>query len=1499
MPEVKLQGFVGINSDDEYLLVPQPDTTLGQNISIQTDVQREGGSVKPRLGDLFKCEISPVSPSSKVYEIRTSSSSVHLKIVTPAQQFVLAEASATGPFALQLVVDELSFLTNQYPSLVGSSSYVLFDVEYLIDNQGPYIRISLPAFVGQGGIATENPNRYFDYDVVAGNDEAYSIVCTSDNIYPSMGGDLRVIGSVDHLGNTFVFSTTEDRRPSSIKAQSVTYVSAYFVGPNIVASQTIVELPDHGLSDFDAVSIAVSDNRFYSGTYSVTVIDPDRFYLNGYPYTVQNNGPIAFQSTDCVVVYNPIAIGQIGVLFVDVSGQEQYIPLLTSPELNFRTYHQIDVDAEAFLNKIALYFTDFNNDPRVFYYAGDFVENGALEFINPQNPYKYGTIAQQTRLVSAPQSLTVRFVEQLQTGGTLFAGNKRYVARGVSADLTPGFWSEATGVVPVYTASTIVSPRKIKGNTTATQTEKVNVIEVSGIDTSIYFFVEIGVIEYLDSGYEAVLLNRVALNGRSSLLYYHDGKETERLVLPAQEFNIDDRSVKKALNVCILDNRLLLSNVEFRSERGLEAVLDTVKYRLKHFALPKQGRELGQFYFDASGLDFAEYQKPENVSKYIGYMPNETYLFAARFVFKNGSKSKPVPFCTVKFDTESTSADGRRLEGLPSYDTIRGHQYNPASQLYDKGEILINHIEFSSFNFNAIIDGVPARDIIERIEIMRAEVVNPTVLGCGLAVLAIRAGAESLANTTYPVYRPTPFVGVPTGFGPLFFDPGYMQIGLVRQPDVASLYIPDFLYTGADISSVGVGAKLVVFGSHDYNAHKDSYVQAFGAPPTAFPYGGYIHYGGDSGWGGAGFSPVEYGIDEFGSIADDGFKIFAEGSQFPFIFRNRHFILPNNNRWTRNLTVRLDSPVLTESDHQWQEPDTQGGETFLAGDRGLRYVQIYRPNPDQYNDIDITSAIYTLASISPSDTFVDVFGGDCMYQRTTLKLMSCNAPNVPLNTGAPVCVDFYSHNRINVQLRGSDENIDAAYPMEFDTISQWMLHPFFDEIAYSRAYTPRQEAQSKLVFNPNLPDDTKQPTTIVYSPVKTRGSVQDSYRQFSYADFTSLDTTFGPIVFMRPFNGELITLQERRAQRQFFNTRGVLTTSDGATALIGDGAAFYRDGSTLSSFGCRHKWSVVVGRSFGGNDVWYWYDDVNRVICRFGADGLVPISSRAKFRTEIRSLTELASDSFTPADVFGISGVWDEALSEVVWSFKLARGYRGHWTPGLNVKQGELYSVRGRNYLGVFEDVPVLYRAIFSHEASSLNGPDSDDPAWQEIPYGDPSYMKFFGLVFSESQNRFISVDEIYPAIFIANNRNVYYPRAKAPYGLIYKRNAGEPLVFYDYFGDRKTVFGAVESVFNIDANIQKKAAALRVNCTLVPHKIEVRTELNQTFILAEDFKGRLNQWDSPVNKDSQDEQSRKQGEGGIYGTYVRVKFIFAPEQHQRLINMVLKFRPVSRMYTT
>ena len=98
------------------------------------------------------------------------------------------------------------------------------------------------------------------------------------------------------------------------------------------------------------------------------------------------------------VIYNIYGIGEIGVAYKDSDGNVFYNRLLRSIEFNFTTLKQIDVRVKRKQDsRFAAYYTDNYNVPRVFYYKGAFIDDGALTINVPDNIYEYGSISSESR----------------------------------------------------------------------------------------------------------------------------------------------------------------------------------------------------------------------------------------------------------------------------------------------------------------------------------------------------------------------------------------------------------------------------------------------------------------------------------------------------------------------------------------------------------------------------------------------------------------------------------------------------------------------------------------------------------------------------------------------------------------------------------------------------------------------------------------------------------------------------------------------------------------------------------------------------------------------------------------------------------------------------------------------------------------------------------------------------------------------------------------------
>jgi len=1478
MPQVKLQGFVGINSDDEYQLVPQPMVTIGENIELDSSTSNQGMSCKPRKGDKFSFKIGNVVAASKKYKLSNVAGPVTIKVTSSNKKITYFQASGNNLVSLN---QSLQFGFSLFPNLGFYSNYVPSSIT------GPHIIIGLNTVL-PGNI--NNVSYHNDFFVLPEDNSDIKIECIEESIPPALTGELRVIGSCDYRGDTFIFSAVTNLSPVSRVSPLVEF--------DFSQGKWRVLLNSHGLenAEFIILSGASPSISFLNGTHSIEVVDSNSFYLVGIT-TI----PVAPVSQAGLLVSSKIrSVGEIGVMKRDYNGDELYTRLLRSVELNFMTHKQIDVDTEEHIGSIACYFTDYNNSQRVFYYKGEYIEDGALSFVSPDGVYSYDNIDSTLRLIVSTSSLQVRFKEQLQNQGSLKSGNKRYSVRGVGGDLSEYSWSTTTGLIPVFQPELTGSARLVSGNAPDAQCNKSNVLEISGIDPQIISYVDIAIVDYLEDGVEAYIVKRVPVNGRRSFNYTHTGLETGIITIPVASLNIENRPPSKSLNISIADNRLILSNLKYRNEKILLGFFDSVKYRIIQKRIPKIGRlypDAAPFVQPQDFLSTGEYQDPFNVCYFGTLVPNETYLFAGRVIFKDGFESMPIPFAEIRIDQQSTSSDGRRLSGLPTYNITegRGGYSIPAST---EGEIIVTGIQFSDFDFNYIIDGLPAFQVVDRVEILRAEVSSPSVLYSGIAVLCKKNGTLFSNGQTYDRVEPAieSFSAKTSSVVPLtFIDSAYNKIAPVnRKQDVVALYLPDLIFSGED-ALIQAGTKLIVFGSNDYNSFPDYiFGDLFDSPNVRR---GYLYYGGDSGWQGQGYSLTEYDIEEAHNVQAGSTYLFNNTQVF---FSNLD-LTTSNTKWDKNLVLKLSQSIPLEPDFV-DDFDPSIGTQITIQDRGIRYVQVYIDQPDKYSNLDNITFISTGYSITSSEFSVDVYGGDAFVQKITHKL-AYTGSNIGQANRRFAAIDFYSHTRINAQMRAMAESTISnkeAWPGGYgQDIFSWLFANDYDLNYVSRIYNVRGEVQDRLPYYDGVVTVSEDPTGIIYSDAKIRNAPVDSYRKFSIADYTSIDTKYGPIYHHGLLNGELFTVQERGLQRQYFNTRGVLTTGDGLTALIGDGRAFSRPGVLISQLGSMHKQSVIIGRTQGGNQVLYYFDAVNRHIVRFGSDGTVPISKRAKVSSLIRNNTALAKWSLTPADCFGVHGVWDEVYQEAVWTFRLAKNYKGVWQVGLEIREGDVYSYPGLYYEESFEEIPVLYISQNNHLSKPGTSMLEDLDRWIRVDYGDESYMKFFSIVWSEKDDRFISKDDIYPTIYLKNMDDVYYPRAATPVGDIFKRNAGIPLVFYDSGKGGKEILAAVESVFNIDGNMQKKAVALRVLSALSPYIIEINTNTNRTFIIRDDFVGRLDQWDAPVNKDTQDVDLRKFGEGGIFGTFVRVKFIFNTKEEQRLINMVLKFKPVSRLYTT
>jgi hypothetical protein len=367
-----------------------------------------------------------------------------------------------------------------------------------------------------------------------------------------------------------------------------------------------------------------------------------------------------------------------------------------------------------------------------------------------------------------------------------------------------------------------------------------------------------------------------------------------------------------------------------------------------------------------------------------------------------------------------------------------------------------------------------------------------------------------------------------------------------------------------------------------------------------------------------GDSYEEYDIDAITSI-DNGGQMMDIETLNGDLFTKEFGSTPGRNNSLRGPVVKTSSQVLFPGTSEY----TYGASTQFnqSLDRGLVVCQLFRDVKSDYPLIKNTSYIScnhsyinNTGNVQPTTR---VLGGDTFtctaFMRTRTRDIQDNFERA-MGFGTV----YVSQSRVNASMR-SDTEDNFVFPSDTINYGSWLLAPSerkFDangdiegwdlglvDQDYNQAYNLNEDiinSTTALAYTRTL-GLGDYPVRVIYSIKNIEEAVIDSYKKILPLNFKDLDLTFGEIMHHENINGELFTIQPRKYQLQYFNTRGTLQGSNsGVEVLIGDGSVLSRDGQTLSSYGTQHKWGVVKGASPGGKDVIYWFNQENGLFMRFG-----------------------------------------------------------------------------------------------------------------------------------------------------------------------------------------------------------------------------------------------------------------------------------------------------------
>jgi len=492
---------------------------------------------------------------------------------------------------------------------------------------------------------------------------------------------------------------------------------------------------------------------------------------------------------------------------------------------------------------------------------------------------------------------------------------------------------------------------------------------------------------------------------------------------------------------------------------------------------------------------------------------------------------------------------------------------------------------------------------------------------------------------------------------------------------------------------------------------------------------------------------------------------------------------------------------------------------------------------------------------------------------------------------APVYWGYYnSTTKYSATLKRNSMGSGLAYWLE-----QWP--EVSNQNSYNKAYNFVDASITDNGYDPNNTFDGKRPTTIAWSNKKITGSLKDNYRVFSAIDFRELDLTSGEIVNHEIVNDVMYTWQRNSFQRQYFNEASAINSQTGTDIILGTGGVMSVPGVELTSIGCDKKWSIIKGRTANGKDSVYWYNDQLKKIVRFGQDGNRVISDRGlvTFLNQNMRFLNQEDESVTG---LGIHGVWNDKYSEAIFTFK-------SYNPNsyLFSEEGKgagSYEVGDLVYKAAYtheSGLPYLYRCLQTHLAGTPDYQFETGASWQDYwekldPLTDSNYT-LFTLVYDELKSGFVGFHSYWPNIYL-QSRNVFYSPNPLAENDIYIHDSGS---FIRYYGTNFE--GGLTSVMNYDTNMPKIYEAVQFVTDTTPAGVEFQTRDHESYLQIGDFDEREDYYYSTIKNDSTNVGVNSADTSRLFGRYLVTKLKFSPGVYQKLINYIVKFRPSSRLYNT
>jgi len=722
------------------------------------------------------------------------------------------------------------------------------------------------------------------------------------------------------------------------------------------------------------------------------------------------------------------SLSEIGVVqYNSATDSYTYTRLLKSKRLGFNVDYQIQADVEKRTQDVNIYWTDNYNKPRALSVPYPYVQDGVLS--GNGGTIDISKVDKETALFVDTPSATMTYLESTEGGGSLKCGNKRYSGRFVTDDFVGTDYLYPSGLINVFSTNT-TSASLVKGDQPGTLTNKSIKLRVNNIPSGEYEYFELVAIEYEGDTFTATMVQRYRLNNETSIEVVHSNNGQDNFPLSPAEILALTAKVTKVKSLRINSNRLFISNIEEMVDADLTQWASQITHSLEIQQIPSvwRGNRFGKGDTNKTypNYRFGEYQDPQNVLNYTGYMMNDTYRFGIQVQWKKTGKwSSPYWVDDIRFDLSATNCTSptRRLSNSITTTNFTN---------LDSDYVNIYYPKFHNIDLDYQIDGEPLYRLIKAYRIVRCDRI-PEVLATGLLVGGVREDTDPGLGVDNLVPYHKDIVRTPT-FTFSTFPSNYCR----RDHSLAfrtSSYQNDILLANADNSEFGY------FHSPDLYFNQVQYTYTAGDKMKVLsvpvPYDEYTLQGFNTG----DYESVhqEYtGYFKNTLVPYTDFTIaeaekFQTGEARPFGGMDKvknGISVPPEGRTYANVNPFFSNMKACTVFKLTTKLSTIAGYTGLYATgsgtfnkEGLVYAQIFRdkgntakyPANKEQSVYETTNHLYIMTGNERGiQTNVSVFGGDVFTQKSHLKMRMSTFNS--LNYGFGLGYAFYSQNIANTQM---------------------------------------------------------------------------------------------------------------------------------------------------------------------------------------------------------------------------------------------------------------------------------------------------------------------------------------------------------------------------------------------------------------------------------------------------------------------------------------------------